>query len=211
MQGIEILFKGLSPSTVEALLNQVPHTTKSYLPQEAIFTEVNFNRQLGILLNGEAQVYMTLPTGSQLLLKHLYPSNLFGMSYVWGDSEYFPATIKAIKPCSILFLSKASLKQLFLLEPIILDNFLNAMHDSFVHLNNKIEVLAIPSAKERLLFVITQACQTNKPIKLNKLKLCQELSISRASLYRCLEQLEEEQYIQIDCTKKVCLHPSTFK
>lgn len=205
------LFKNLSEDRIQNLLTQVPHTIKSYLPQETIFTEVNFNRQLGILIKGEAQMYKTLSTGDTLLLKHLNTNDLFGVGYVWGDTDYFPATIKAIKHSSVLFLPKTSLKKLFLLEPIILDNFLDAINDSFLHLNNKIEILAIPSAKERLLFVITEACQSNKIMTLNKSRLCQELSISRSSLYRCLEQLQDEQYIHIHSNGKVGLHSSTYK
>ena len=199
------LFNSLSQTTVESLLNQVPHTFKSYLPQETIFTEVNFNRQLGILLKGEVQIYKTLSNGSELLLQNLSDDALLGIGYVWGDAEYFPATIKAIKPCTILFIPKDSLKKLFLLEPSILDNFLNSINHSVSYLANKVEMLALPSVKERLLFVITQSCESNKVISINKSKLCQVLSISRASLYRCLEQLQDEEYIQIHPNGKIAL------
>ena len=211
MYNLEKLFKNIPQATIKNLLSQVPHAIKSYLPQDTIFTEVNFNRQLGILIKGEVQIYKTLPTGTELLLKHLNTGALLGIGYVWGEAEHFPVTIKAVKPCSVLFLPKASLEMLFSLEPIVLDNFLDAMNHNFLYLNNKIEMLAIPSAKERLLFVINQSCQDDKIITLNKSRLCQELSISRASLYRCLEQLEHEQYIQIYSNGKVGLHSSTFK
>lgn len=199
------LFDGLSRNTIEDLLKQVPHTLKTYVPQETIFTEINFNRQLGILLIGEVQISKTLSNGTELLLRHLKANSLLGIGYVWGESEYFHATIKAVKACTILFLPKSSLKKLFLLEPVILDNFLNTINESFSYLTNKIEMLAIPSAKDRLLFLITQACHSDKRITLNKSKLCQELSISRASLYRCLEQLHNEQSIQIYPNGKIGL------
>lgn len=207
MYNLGRLFSNLSQERVKSLLTQVPHTIKSYLPQETIFTEVDFNRQLGILIKGEAKIYKTLPTGDELLLNQLNSTALLGIGHVWGNAEYFPATIKAMKHCSVLFLSKSSLKKLFSLEPIILDNYLDAMNDSFLHLNNKIEMLAIPSAKERLLFVITGLCKPNKIVTLNKSRLCQELSMSRSSLYRCLEQLQDEQCIQIYPNGKVALHP----
>lgn len=202
------LFKNLSQTTIETLLTQVPYTLRTYLPQDAIFTEISFNRHLGILLSGEVQIYKTLPNGSELLLRHLNADALLGLGYVWGNAEIFPATIKAVKPCSVLFLPKDSLKQLFVMEPIILDNFLNAMNDSFVYLNTKIELLAITSTKERLLFIIKQACESGESLTLNKSRLCRELSISRASLYRSLEQLQNEQYIQIHGNRKISLHPS---
>lgn len=202
------LFKNLSQTTIEDLLAQVPYTLKTYLPHDAIFTEISFNRQLGILLSGEVQIYKTLPNGSELLLRNLNADALLGLGYVWGDVEHFPATIKAVKPCSVLFLSKDALRQLFLMEPIILDNFLNAMNESFVYLNTKIELLALNSTKERLLFILTQACQSKQSITLNKSKLCRELSISRASLYRSLEQLENEHYIAIHPNRKISLCPS---
>lgn len=205
------LFKNLSPITIENLLSRVPYTIKTYVPQDTIFTEISFNQQLGILLSGEVQIYKTLSTGSELLLKQLNADALLGLGYVWGDAEYFPATIKAIKPCTVLFLPKDSLRKLFLLEPTILDNFLDAINDSFVYLTTKIELLAITSTKERLLFIIKQACQGNQSITLNKSKLCRELSISRASLYRSLEQLQNEQYIEIHANRKISLHPSRIE
>ncbi|MBE6024419.1 MAG: Crp/Fnr family transcriptional regulator [Cellulosilyticum sp.] len=205
------LFNDLSETTVQHLLTEVPHTVKSFASQETIFTEINYNKQLGILLKGEVQIYITLTTGDRLLLNQLNAGALLGTGYVWGDAEYFPATITAIKPSTVLFLSKTSLKKLFSLEPIILDNYLTAINHSFLHLTNKIELLAIPSVKERLLFMITQACQSNNCISLNKSKLCHELSISRASLYRCLDQLQKEQSIQIHSDGKISLPPSISK
>lgn len=199
------LFDGLTQSTIQDLLQQVPHTLKSYEPQETIFTEIDFNQQLGLLVKGKAHVYKTLSIGNELLMATLEANELFGLSCIWGNSEYFPSTIKSITSCRVLFLSRDSLKKLFSLEPLILDNFMNCVSKKLLYLNDKIEMLAIPSAKERLLYVISQSCSHQKGIKINKTKLCKELSISRASLYRCLEQLQEEQHILIDQNNKIHL------
>lgn len=211
MHNLGKLFNNLPKHTIETLLAEVPHTIKSYEPQDIIFNEMDFSRQLGILLKGEVQTYKTLSVGNELLLNHLHTGALLGIGYVWGNAECFPVTIKAVKSSSVLFLPKSSLKQLFLLEPIILDNFLDAINDNFEYLNNKIEMLAIPSAKDRLLFAVTQSYQDKKSVTLNKSKLCQELSISRASLYRSLEQLEHEKYIEIHDNGKITLNPSIMK
>ena len=82
------LFNPLSQTTVQSLLNQVPHTFKSYLPQETIFTEVNFNRQLGILLKGEVQIYKTLSNGSELLLQNLSDDALYSLSLSTDRTEF---------------------------------------------------------------------------------------------------------------------------
>ena len=186
------LFSGLSLEYIYKLLGKTPHTIKHYKKNDFIYTQLNFSNELGIILKGNVFVYKILYNGDKFLLNTLGQNSLLGASCIYGNNDIFPAEVQAIKTADILFLSKDSLKKLFLEEPLILDNFLAFMSNKIYFLNNKIEMLALPSIKERLELLIDKKVYTLDNLrKVSKTQLCYELGTSRSSLYRALNELYE--------------------
>jgi len=186
------LFYGLSLDYIYKLLEKIPHTIKQYKKNDFIYTQLNFSNELGIILKGNVFVYKILYNGDKFLLNTLGRNSLLGESCIYGNNDIFPAEVQAIKTTEILFLSKDSLKKLFLEEPLILNNFLAFMSNEIYFLNNKIEMLALPSIKERLEWLIYKKIYTIDNLKkVSKTQLCYELGTSRSSLYRALNELCE--------------------
>lgn len=184
------LFSGLSSDYIYKLLEKTPHKIKHYLKNEFIYTQLDFSHELGIILKGDVFVYKILYNGDKFLLNKLNKNSLFGASCIYGSIDIFPAEVQAVKTTDVLFLSQDSLKKLFLLEPIIMKHFLDFMSNKVTFLNNKIEMLAIPSIKERLEWLIDKEIYTlEKLSKVSKTQLCYELGTSRSSLYRALNEL----------------------
>lgn len=184
------LFSGLSLDCIYKLLEKTPHKIKHYKKSEFIYTQLDFSHELGIILKGNVFVYKILYNGDKFLLNKLNKNSIFGASCIYGNIDIFPAEVQAVKTTDVLFLPQDSLKKLFLLEPIIMKHFLDFMSNKVTFLNNKIEMLAIPSIKERLEWLIDKEIYTlEKLSKVSKTQLCYELGTSRSSLYRALNEL----------------------
>jgi CRP-like cAMP-binding protein len=187
----------MDAASIDVLLAQVYHFTKTYSSTEIIWTPLSFTGHLGIISEGNVLVYKNICIGNQLILNQTSAGGLIGMSCVFEDAEQFPAVVQARSNCKILFLPKASLLQLFNLHPPILEKWMQMLCSRIHYLTDKIEMLAIPNAKDRLLWFIGHyASDPNTSLKLSKTNLMQQLSISHASLYRAINSLEDEGYIE---------------
>ncbi|WP_294372953.1 Crp/Fnr family transcriptional regulator [uncultured Clostridium sp.] len=186
------LFSGLSSDYINELLKKTPHKIMHYKKNDFIYTHLNFSHELGVILKGNVFVYKVLYNGDRFLLNKLDRYSLLGASCIYGNTDIFPAEVQARRNTDVLFLSQDSLKELFLSEPLIMTHFLNFMSNKVFFLNNKIEMLALPSIKERLELLIDKKVYTLDNLnKISKTQLCYELSTSRSSLYRALNELYE--------------------
>lgn len=184
-------------NAIDVLLSKVKYFTKNYPSKELILTPLSFTSQVGIILEGNVLVYKNILIGDQFILNHIHTGGIIGMSSICENQKEFPAFVQAYSDCKILFLPKASLFQLFSLHPPILEHWLEMMSSRIHYLTDKIEMLAIPSAKDRLLWFIEHHTNNfNSSIKLSKTDLMHHLSISHASLYRAISKLESEGYIK---------------
>ncbi|MDO5718601.1 MAG: Crp/Fnr family transcriptional regulator [Tissierellia bacterium] len=191
------LFKGLDYKHIENFLSLVPSSIKEYAEGEYIWTPFRFNSQLGIVLEGDVIVYKSLCCGNEFTINRLDAGNLIGLSCVWGNYDLFPAYVEAKSKCKILFLPQESLIKLFELNSQIFNNFMNYVDKRLHYLINKVELLAISNTKEKVLFYLCQQAKIHGGlIKINKSQLLNQLAISHASLYRALEQLEQDHYIK---------------
>ncbi len=192
-----VLFKGLEPTYIQQLLDCVQSTTKIYGCGELIWTPFESNSKIGIILKGKVTVYANLYCGNEIIINQLCNNDIIGLSCPWSGNKVFPAFIKTNCECTILFLTQQSLLKLFELDCTIFNNFMVYISNRLRYLISKIELLAISNTKERLLcFICQQIKHQEDRVKLNKSKLINQLSISHASLYRALNQLENEQYIK---------------
>ena len=183
------LFSGLDPQYIEELLKKISYNIKKYEKHDLICTQFNFSKELGIILKGNVFVYKSLYNGDNFLLNRLEKNDLLGLACIYGNTKIFPSEMQATKTTEILFFSQESLNNLFLLEPQILKNFLDIMSNKIVFLNNKIEMMAISSIKERLEWLIYKNIYSADSLsKVNKTQLCCELGTSRSSLYRALNE-----------------------
>ena len=184
------LFLGLPSHYITEILETIPYNIKKYNKNDFIYTPYNCSKEIGIILKGSILVYKSLYNGDKFLLNKLQENSILDVGFIYEQPNLFHGEVQAIKLTEILFISQESLDKLFILNQKIMKNFLKIMSNKILFLNNKLEIIALPSIKDRLELIIDQKIYSEKSLRTtNKNQLCYELATSRSSLYRALNEI----------------------
>ena len=164
--------------------------TGSFKKAEPIYTQYNFIKSLGVILEGEAAVY----NESGAILNVLKPGNCFGAAALFSPAEEYVTSIVAKKQSLILFISGSELKELFLKYPQTALSYISFLSGRIQFLNRKIDSFTSPSIGNAVWnWLLSQANDSGEvQIAMGYAALARSLSVSRASLYRALTELQNE-------------------
>lgn len=179
-------------------------TPVSFQKGEPIYTQYHFQKSLGIVLEGEAAVKKDTGT----LLNLLKAGSCFGAAALFAPAEEYVTSIVAHKACKVVFISNEELTQLFRKYPDMALDYITFLSGRIQFLNQKIDSFTTPSAEEAVWqWILTHADEDGKAVAIGGFaRLARELSIGRATLYRCLTQLEQEGKITKDGAEIMVRH-----
>ena len=125
---------------------------------------------------------------------------------VFNNKNYYPVRIIAKNNCKILFISEEELLKIFEKDHAILRSYLSFISDRIYFLNKRIESFTYESIYERILCFLEsekerQSNQNEIILKYSKQELSEYLCISRASLYRGLNDLTKDGRIKWEKNK----------
>ena len=182
------LFKALSEMEKAEVFEKL--MIRSFQKGEAIYTQHQFQKSLGIVLEGEAAVKKENGT----LLNILKEGSCFGAAALFAPAEEYVTSIMAHKACRIVFISGDELTQLFRKYPDMALGYIAFLSGRIQFLNQKIDSFTTPSAEAAVWqWILAHADENGKAVAVGGFaRLARELSIGRATLYRCLTQLEQE-------------------
>lgn len=188
------LFKALDQKEKAEVFEKLD--IKSFQRGEPIYTQHHFQKSLGIVLEGEAAVKKDNGT----LLNLLKPGSCFGAAALFAPAEEYVTSILAHKACKVVFISGEELAQLFGKYPDMALDYIAFLSGRIQFLNQKIDSFTTPSAEEAVWqWIQTHADDSGRAVAAGGFaRLARELSIGRATLYRCLTQLEQEGRIAKD-------------
>ena len=188
------LFKALNEQEKAETFEKL--TVMSFQRGEPIYTQHHFQKSLGIVLEGEAAVKKDNGT----LLNLLKAGSCFGAAALFAPAEEYVTSILAHKACKVVFISNEELAALFRKYPDMALDYIAFLSGRIQFLNQKIDSFTTPSAEEAVWqWIRTHADKDGKAIAAGGFaRLARELSIGRATLYRCLTQLEQEGKITKD-------------
>lgn len=164
---------------------------------ETICDPATAERALGIVLEGRAEA--VAPTRERAVLAAFGPGDTFGAAALFGGEGYV-SRIRAVTGCTVLLLPEALLRQWFARCPRMAVNYIAFLSGRVRFLNGKIAIFTQDSAQHRLYRWLRANCDETGclPEKLSMTKLAATLSMGRTSLYRAMEELEEEKLIVRD-------------
>lgn len=190
LQG-SILFEGLDRCEILAHLSGEGVSFKRYKARSKIFFPGMSAARLCILLEGGAHV--SKRSGNKTLrMSELAPGAVLGTASLFAheNTRPYPTHVHAGADACLLEIAEPALLLMFQHDTRILRNYLRYITDRIYFLNARIDNLICPSAKDRLYLYLMQNANENK-LKLDMTALAQALGISRATLYRALDSLEQ--------------------
>ncbi|SET50320.1 Crp/Fnr family transcriptional regulator [Lacrimispora sphenoides] len=154
-------------------------------------------KSIGIVVTGEITVSSFTPDGKELTLRQIYPKDCFGICTVLTQAE-MPNTLQCMCPTTVLYIKKSELLKVLKRDPELMLHIMTIFNKKILFLQKKVEMLNTTSAKARLADYLVSHANSNGVVSLRtgKTGLCSCLGISRATLYRELDNFRISQAIE---------------
>lgn len=183
------IFKDADFSLLKEVLEEYASVT-AYPKGETVFSAENYSPVLCLIIKGEARVRK-----GETVISHLKEGEIYGGAFLYNPNFKFLNTVTALSHLKVVMLEKEGVDKLIRLDSTVSFNYITYLSERVGFLNGKIEGYTKPSAEEKLLLYLRKNCDENDgkcEISVSMTELSSVLHISRASLYRVIENLEKQ-------------------
>lgn len=203
------LFDGITKDKVAEILKSISPTIISYTTGDVIFSPCSFEKKIGFVLQGECIVERIKADGTNIPLNTLKRAESFGILTLLSKEDSFPTLVRAKRNTTIIFLSRDDFINLIRTEHTISINTIAFMSDRIAFLNRKISTFSADSVEQKFAKMLFDLyCQTkSRELSLNIKKASETLNSGRASIYRALDSLVQQEIIKIENKKIIISNP----
>ena len=197
------LFSSLEDGEILNTINKSQPCIKTFEKGECIYTEAEYERKLGLIVEGCCEVKILHSDGTSLPLNTLYPYGTFGIIAALSDLIDYPSCVIAKKRTTVVFITSDDLKIIMRDNPSISLNVSKFLANRIVFLNQKVHTFSENSVEKKLAnYLISRVRLSNEEeFEFNRKRTSELISAGRASLYRALDTLRERGYISYDSKK----------
>ncbi len=189
------LFSGLGKETMLSFLREDGAVIEDYRRGENIFDTKVFRKSIALILSGTATVYIPSTSGQEMPMRKLSRNSFFGVATLFSDEDDYVSRIVALTDMKVLFISQEITELMIRKEPVFAINLIRFLSSRIRFLNSKISLLSNSSSMDSLVeYLVNRAVKSggNFAIGGSYTLLAKSLNISRSSLYRNLEDLEQK-------------------
>ncbi len=185
---------------------------KKYKKGSFINDEYEGKPCVGYIYKGAVSVLFIEKDSSKTPLNTLFENECFGISNLFS-SESLNTSLVCKNQVIILYIPKTIVLQKMQEFPIAALKYAEFCNNKINFLLSRISVLAMPSAKKRLVkfLLLNLDSENNVPLTLTRENLALHIGVSRAALYREISDLTKaniielnKNYIKIKDLKKLC-------
>lgn len=187
--GRTFLFSGIPEQEVQTLLSSDGVTVAHFAAGESIYAPSEFQKQLGIVLSGSANVEKRAGDAS-MLMSVLKTGDLFGAAAMFSDEAVYVTDITAHESTWTLLIPEAAMKDMMQSDFRVTENYLRYLTGRIRFLSGRIDGFVQPNVEDRLLLFLRKNAKDgvfSPDYSLSK--LADTLCVSRATLYRALDAL----------------------
>ena len=191
------LFRGLPESLREKTLADVRCRGDVYTRGQVIYDPERFKPCLGLILSGRVEA--SPGAGAQdMILRFHGAGDVFGAAAVFGDSARYVARLTARTQTRAIFFPQDLLRELMKTDFTAAENYMTFLVGRIQFLNQRIQSLAAGSAETLVLHFLEKEAKDTDFVVLDSSisALARRLNISRASLYRAFDTLEDQGVIE---------------
>lgn len=193
------LFKGIDPLKIEDLFQQINYKTRKFDGEQLIASREEPVKHLLILLKGSVRGEMLDYSGKILKVEDIHAPKPIVGAFLFGETNKFPVDVIASEETTLLQIPKESVLKLFQLNPVFLNNFLNAISNRAQFLSRRIWFLSFKTIKGKLAQYILNLEAKQGPeinLKLTQKELAEFFGVTRPSLARGLGEMEKSGIIK---------------
>lgn len=204
------LFNNISQSNQERILKSLEANTYIFKKNNTILSNVKQDNIIGIILEGYLEIIKTDYNGNRTIIEDLFENDVFGsdMSRI-SSNEYSIQTKEDSKVIIIYFndIINNSLNTVYYDQ--FLKNLLQIMSDKIKTNNERIEILANKTIRDKLLAYFKIMSNKNKSniiyLPYSYTDLADYLNVDRSAMYRELKSLKDDGLITVK-NKRITLN-----
>lgn len=197
------LFEGIPSHELQKVFIYMNAYQKCYEVDETILHVGDTIHSIGILIDGEVQVYREDMDGKQHMIVELHKGDMFAEVFVCASITKSPVHVLANKKTQILHLDYEKLihtcdnKSSY--HTKIIENMLKLIANKNLTLNEKIEILSKRTTRERLLLYFHKLGKGNNQftIPFNREELATYLCVERSAMSAELSRMQKDGLINI--------------
>ena len=193
------LFKDLSLDEINHFINKTGAVIKNYSHGNRILKSYEPNSNIGILIQGEAQVVSEDRMGNETIGHRLERGALIGSTTAILVIESNPTSVEALTDVTLLWIPYKSLigigVRLGRIHGVVMKNLLEAFCRKNVLMMEKIELLSQNSLRERIILYLLQREKRQHSEKVQipgRVQMAKELECNRSSLTREIKNMQQE-------------------
>jgi CRP-like cAMP-binding protein len=185
------IFEGLSPKEIKEI-NGLFASPQKFNKGEVIYGVENFQKSLGYIIDGKATAVCDNSSG--LYMNSFEKGSCFGAAALFDTGNKYVSTIVADTDTTVLFITEEQLKSIFVTYPQTAINYINFLSEKVRFLNRKLGLISCGSSDDTVFKYLSSVADKDGLAKLpqSMTLVSKTLGIGRATLYRCLDNLENK-------------------
>ena len=200
------LFAGLAPEELESMLGCLNGQLRPVSRGQTVFHEGDEARWVGIVLEGEVQIFRDDYDGSRSLLGRAGPGQLFGEVFACAGVETLPVTVEATREGVILLADCRRVltvcRSACAFHNRLINNLLQVVAEKNLQLNRKIECMSARTTRDKLMAFLLSEAKTHRSrefdIPFDRQALADYLGVERSAMSTELGKLVRDGVIQCD-------------
>ena len=193
------IFAGLKPEEVQSFIRHTAAVVKQYGRKDRLLEAYEENDQLGIIVQGTAQILTEDWLGNENVGHRLERGALVGVNSAILSAECSGSAVEAITPMQVMWIPYRALlvsgPRLGRIHGIVMKHILEALARKNLLMVEKMEVLSKKSLRERIIIYLLQRekRQKNEQVAVpGRVQLAKELDCNRSALTREIGLMQEE-------------------
>ncbi len=191
------LFDGLDENHIAEAISLLSLKVEEYASGTYLLSPEEFSPRLLIVLSGTVHV-LRGTEGKEVLLNTLRTGDIFGAASMFGKCDTYPTFIKSKGNVRVAFTQEGALQELFSRFPHTAISHIRFLSDKIRFLNEKLSSLTGRNVESKLSNYILEAYGKDALHHINMSRLASSLDMGRASLYRLIQKLCDQNIISFE-------------
>lgn len=194
------LFSGISRDDGVELMNRLGATTRKIPAGGFVFREGTLKRNIGVLLDGELEMFETDPDGRRTMVGVVKPQQSFAQIFAFAEVEQHPASVMAIEDSVILVIPIANIlpkagEGIDAVRRTFIHNMMIDMANTAWTLRSRAFILSRHTTEDRLMTFLREqmraAGSSSFKIPYDRQGLADFLSVDRSALSSVISKLSK--------------------
>lgn len=196
------IFKNCSLEEIRRLVNSIHFQIKSYEKNSIIFSPHDQSTTLGIILKGSIEIQKIKLSGECIIVatKDLY--DIVAAPSVFSTKSCYAGTVITTSPCKLMLIDKFEFQKILMQNQSVMNLFLEFISNQVIFMNSRLELISHSTLNKKIVSYLLNEYRTTKSetvyIPYTKKRWADYLNAQPPSISRCLSQLQQEGYIEVD-------------